>query len=312
MRLPRFLRDLIGEATLHAYDTAKAQIRVDLAESPEKVAEVLEAAAARSVASASTELRGDLERLTLFAVLFRAQADQSRRSDAVDATLGVFLTALLVVGPFAFERSPAVLDRWVIGAAFVVAISLVVVALFFVGGREPVTGLATKLAIDLRTPDNGNYKAVAAAINQAANQAFYKPTEAEENARGAAGDLAQLFIQDKVSLRLKRRLMLIALGVTIVLSGYAAFRNVVQSSTEDSDATRTSRQAVPAGPRSEDGDPGQRSSVLRTGHGTAGLTLVLCGEPPEAVTTPYRPGALPLALSPTTIPEPLLCERWER
>jgi hypothetical protein len=78
------------------------------------------------------ELCGDFERLTLLAVLFRfrAQADQSRRSDAVDATLGVFLTALLIVGRFAFERSPAVLDRWVTGASLIAAIFLVVVALF--------------------------------------------------------------------------------------------------------------------------------------------------------------------------------------
>jgi hypothetical protein len=312
MRLHRFLRDLIAAATLHAYDTAKAQLRADLADSPEKIAEVLEAAVARSAAAASTEMRGDLERLTLFTVLFRSQADQSRRSDALDATLGVFLTALLVVGPFAFERSPTVLDRWVIGSGFVTATFLVVVALFFVGGREPHPALAAKLAIDLRSPDKGNYEAVVATINQAAKHAFYKPTEAEEDARGAAGDLAQLFIQDKGSLRLKRLFIWSALGVTILLSSYAGFRDVLYSSTEDPDASRISRQAVPAGPRSKDGNPGERPSDLRTGHGAAGLTLVLCGEPPEAVTTPYRPGALPLALSPTTIPEPLLCERWKR
>ncbi len=312
MRLPRFLRELVGEATLHAYDTAKAQIRDDLAATPETIAEVLEAAAARSVTRASTEIRADLERLTLFAVLFRAQADQSRRSDAVDATLGVFLTALLVVGPFAFERSPTVLDHWVIAGGFIAATSLVVGALFFVGGREPNPLLAAKLAIDLRSPDKGNYEAVLATINQASTRAFYRPTEAEEAARGAAGDLAQLFIQDRASLRLKRLLIGIALGVTIVLSGYAGFRDVVQSSTEDSDAARISRQTVSAGPQSKDDRPRERRSDLRTGHEPAGLTLVLCGEPPEAVTTPYRPGALPLALSPTTIPEPLLCERWKR
>jgi hypothetical protein len=253
MRLPAFLRDLITAVTLRAYDTVKAQVRYDLCDAPEHFADMLEMAV--SWASVRADIRRDLERIALFSVLFRSQADQSRRSDSIDATLGVFLTALLAVGPFAFERSPSNLDRWIIGGGFVLATGAILIALFFVGGREPGPGLAAKLALDLRSDDRGSYDIIMDTTNRAATDPFFRPDQANEDARGAAGDLAHLFMQDRASLRLKRLLTYFALSVTIALSIFAGVRDVVYFRSEDVHAASIPSPALPSGRGSQSENP---------------------------------------------------------
>lgn len=75
-------------------------------------------------------------RLSTFAVLFRAQADQARRLDALDATLGVVLAMLLVVLPLALTAAHDV-DEIAVACLFTVPIGIVSRALFFHGGEVP-------------------------------------------------------------------------------------------------------------------------------------------------------------------------------
>jgi hypothetical protein len=239
------LYDLSRAISVEFCGTTTAELRTDPADA-EKWSRLLENAVLRAFATIRMEIHGDIERIALFCVLFRSQADQARRTDSMDASLGVFLTAVLVVGPFAFERSPLYLDRWIIGGGSILAAAIVGTALFFVGGREPRPGLGVKLALDLRSGIRGSYEAVAATINRAAADAFFVPDQAEEEDRGAAGDIAQLFMQDRASLQLKRRLMYLALALTVAVSIFAGYRGVIQSMAEDVHALAISGTPVPS------------------------------------------------------------------
>jgi hypothetical protein len=75
-------------------------------------------------------------RLSNFAVLFRAQADQARRLDALDATLGVVLAMLLVILPLALTTAHDI-DEIAAACIFTVPIGIVSRALFSLGGEVP-------------------------------------------------------------------------------------------------------------------------------------------------------------------------------
>jgi hypothetical protein len=82
-------------------------------------------------------------RLSTFAIVFRAQADQARRLDAMDATLGVFLGILLVILPLALTAAHDV-DEIIAASIFTVPIGIVSRALFFLGGEVPRAMLVSR------------------------------------------------------------------------------------------------------------------------------------------------------------------------
>jgi hypothetical protein len=312
MSLPQFLRDWIDAIVLRAYETTKDHLSIDLDGIPAAARSVLTSALPHMVTAIRDEVRSDLERVAMFTVLFRTQADQARRLDAVDATLGVFLTALLVVGPLALDKAPSVADRWIAVFGFGILILVVGLALFVAGGREPKADIALQLAGDLRSADRGTFEPVREALNDLRKDPFAKLSQDEANRRGAAGALARLVAQDRLVLLIKRRLLLAVAGGTLVLACIIGYRDVVQSPPEDRNGcSAISGKAASSDVRCDAADSGERRSVLRSGHPAAGLALVLCGQR-AAITTPYPPGRLPLYLAPVSVPEPLLCIRGPR
>ncbi len=165
MRLPRFLREIVATITRHAYDTAKTELQADLTGLPAAVRTVAASVAGKMVETAREDLRPDFDRIALFTILFRSQADQSRRMDSVDATLGVVLTGLLVLAPIAFEKAPTGTDKWIALIGFALLVLVIGHGLFFIGAPEPnATILAGKLLGDLKDPNNGSLEEVRAAI----------------------------------------------------------------------------------------------------------------------------------------------------
>lgn len=235
--------------------------------------------ATRAAERFGTGVRRDFERVTLFFVLFRSHADQLRLLDAADASLGVFLLALLTVAPFAFERAPNTLpDRIALGAAIAIVASLVCWALFGIRGTEEnPTLLGVKLLLDLEHPVNGTLQAVRDEINRRAHNPAYEASSAQQVERGASGDLVQLIARDRQTLRAKRRLLGTALLLTTALAAIVGYRDVVHSTPEGlgRDGYRQSALgaiaavAFPSG--SGDRNPGRRPADVRPSHAPANL-----------------------------------------
>jgi len=226
-----FLHDLIGAMTLHAYDVAKGELRADLTGGPE-TRHVAESIASCFVDATRQGLRRDFERITLFGILFRAHADQSRRMDSVDATLGVVLTALLVLAPIAFDKGPTQADKWIALVGFGLLVVTVARGLFFVRAPEAnAPALGAKLLGDLNDPVAGTLDEVRIAIRMAADPRFVA-TKNEMLRRGAAGDLVQLIAEDRERLWVKRFHLGLALAMFVALTGVIGWRDVIQSLQE--------------------------------------------------------------------------------
>jgi hypothetical protein len=275
MQLPRFLRDFITSTTLCAYGTVKGELRADVRKMLPVFAETI---SNRIVGEARENLRHDFDRVTLFGILFRSQADQSRRLDSVDATLGVLLTALLVLAPIAFEKAPTWFDRAIALGGFGLVIAVVGHALFFVGGREPdAAALGAKLLGDLQNSIYGTLEQVIIAINRTAADPRHVATKDEMVRRGAAGDLVELIAEDRRTLRRKRRRLAFALILFLALAATIGWRDVLQSPSEDSrnGAAHSHRETLGAidAPGYTTGDPESRRVDLRPGHAAAGLAL---------------------------------------
>jgi hypothetical protein len=234
MLLPRFVRDILASLPLGAFDTTKRDPSADARKTRELIDGIVKPVADVLVEAAKDELYGGFERITLFAVLFRSQADQSRRLDSVDATLGIVLTTLLALAPIAFEKAPTTADRWITFAGFAVVVLIVGRALFFVGAPEPnAVVLGGKLLGDLKDPVAGSLKEVRAAIRRSAD-ARRPLTNLELRQRGAAGDLAQIIAEDRQRLGLKRFHLGLALILFLILVLAIGWRDVVESATKDS------------------------------------------------------------------------------
>lgn len=219
---------------LDAYDVAKGEFRTDLARGPETPRHIGEAIAGYFVDAAREGLRRDFERITLFGILFRSHADQSRRMDSVDATLGVVLTAFLVLAPIAFDKGPTLLDKWIALVGFVVLVVIVARGLFFVSAQEPNAAvLAAKLLGDLKDPVAGTLEEVRTAIGMTADPRRVA-TKNEMLRRGAAGDLVQAIAENRQRLGVKRFHLGLALAMFVVLIGIIGWRDVIQSLQEDS------------------------------------------------------------------------------
>lgn len=228
MALARFVRDAVDAVIVGACETMKDRLRADFGARFEAI---------------RAELRSDVERTVLFAVLFRTQADQARRLDAVDAILGVFLTALLAVGPLALEKAPTTTDRWIAAIGFGSLVVVVGLALFLVGGRELKADIALQIAADLRSPDGGSREAIREAVNDLRRDPFAEIPQDVASRRGAAGFLAQLIAQDRLALWIKRRLLLGVAIATLALACTIGYRDVVQSPSEGThDDSGVSRQ----------------------------------------------------------------------
>ncbi len=234
MRLPRFLRDFIGAMAVHACDTAKAELRANFVDGRDTLREVAQSIVGRMFDVAREGFRRDFERVTLFGILFRSQADQSRRMDSVDATLGVVLTALLVLAPIAFDMGPTRGDKWIALAGFGLLASIVGRGLFFIVAREPkAAALGAKLIGDLKDPVAGTLEELRTAISRSAGDPQDLSTKNAAICRGATGDLIQLIAEHQRCLDLKRFHLGLALALFVVLTGIIGWRDVVQSAPED-------------------------------------------------------------------------------
>lgn len=78
MRLPGFLRDLIGAMTVHACDTAQAELRANLVDGRETLREVAQSIVGPLFDAAREDVRRNFERMTLFGLLFRSLVHHSR------------------------------------------------------------------------------------------------------------------------------------------------------------------------------------------------------------------------------------------
>jgi hypothetical protein len=214
------------------------------------------------------DFRRDFERMTLFGLLFRSQADQSRRMDSVDPTLGVVLTALLVLVPTAFQTGPTQADKWIALVGFGVLVAIVGRGLFFVVAREPdAPALGAKLLGDLKEPAAGTLEELRTAISRRAANPRWVPTKNEAIRRGATGDLIQLIAEHEHCLDLKRFHLALALSLFVVLTGIIGWRDVVQSAPEvrRNGPILSHREAMESAhpPRRAETDSGIRGPDLR-------------------------------------------------
>jgi hypothetical protein len=157
-------------------------------------------------------------RLSAFAVVFRAQADQARRLDAIDATLGAVLGMLLIILPLALTTARD-LDEVLAASIFAIPIGTVSRALFFLGGEVP----------------NGVY------VSRQFVRDFFR------GGSKATRTLTQVFEDDYVILNRKKTLLRAAyLSTVLIASGNAVLhggdldhyrRGVVYSFPEDNDAS---------------------------------------------------------------------------
>lgn len=267
MRLPGFLRELIGAMTAHACVIAKMELDAQLVDGRETLRDVAQSIVGQMFDAAREGVRRDFERMTLFGLLFRSQADQSRRMDSVDATLGVVLTALLVLAPIAFEKGPTQVDKWTALVGFGVLVAVVGRGLFFVVAREPdAPALGAKLLGDLKEPVAGTLEELRTAMSGSAKPRLV-PTKDDAIRRGATGDLIQLIAEHEHCLDLKRFHLALALSLFIVLTGIIGWRDVVQSTSEvrRNDPVRVHRKAVESAhpPRRAKTDSGIRGPDLR-------------------------------------------------
>lgn len=249
---------------LRAYDVAKGELRSDLAGGSEALRHVAEPIAGCFVDAACRGLRRDFERITLFGILFRSHADQSRRMDSVDATLGVVLTALLVLAPIAFDKGPTQVDKWFALVSFGLLVVIVARALFWIRAQEPnAAALGAKLLGDLQDPVAGTLEEVRNAITTAADSR-HVTTKNEMLRRGAAGDLVQSIAEDRQRLGVKRFHLGLALAMFVVLTGIIGWRDVIQSLQEDpgNGFVRIHREAV--GPADQARRPGANSGIRRS------------------------------------------------
>jgi hypothetical protein len=298
MKTAGVFRDLVDSLIGRAYDRFKSRLRRDLDTRQDGLGDLLGAMSSRVVTAARDGFRSDVERIAIFAVLFRTQADQARRMDAVDATFGVFLTALLVAGPLAFENAPTVADRWIAAAGFGALILLVGLGLFGISGKEPKADIALQLAADLRTAERGSYANLRDALNSLRADPFGRPPQAAAVSRGAAGAIARLIAQDRLALLVKRIILgVIAVG-TLALAVTVGVRDVIQLPPEDRHGGRasTSRQAAPSDIRRDSANPGERRVDIRAGHSAA--SLVSFGRRVRRVhVRPLRPRCNPVSRS---------------
>jgi hypothetical protein len=166
--------------------------------------------------------------------------------DSVDATLGVVLTALLVLAPIAFDKGPTQIDKWIAVAGFGVLVVIVGRGLFFVGAPETnAPALGAKLLGDLKDPVAGTLEEVRTAISAAADPRRVTAKN-EMLRRGAAGDLVQLIAEDRQRLGVKRFHLGLALAMFVALSGVIGWRDVIQSLQEDpwNGSVRIHREAL--------------------------------------------------------------------
>ncbi|MDQ6944467.1 MAG: hypothetical protein M3169_18360 [Candidatus Eremiobacteraeota bacterium] len=206
----------------------------------------------------------DFERITLFGILFRSHADQSRRMDSVDATLGVVLTALLVLAPIAFDKGPTQIDKWFALVSFGLLVVIVAWGLFMIRAQEPnAPALGAKLLGDLKDPVAGTLEEVRIAIRTAADSR-HVATKNEMLRRGAAGDLVQAIAEDRQRLGSKRFHLGVALAMFVVLTGIIGWRDVIQSLQEDpgNGVVRIHREAV--GTADQARRPGANSGIRRS------------------------------------------------
>ncbi|HEV2738008.1 MAG TPA: hypothetical protein VGU66_05445 [Candidatus Elarobacter sp.] len=268
MRLPGFLRDLIGAMTVHACDTAQAELRANFVDGRETLREVAQSIVGRLFDAAREDVRRDFERMALFGLLFRSQADQSRRVDSIDATLGVVLTALLVLAPIAFDKGPTQADKWIALVGFGVLVAVIGRGLFFVLAREPdAPALGAKLLGDLKEPVAGTLEELRSAISLSAANPRQMATKNEAVRRGATNDLVQLIAEREHCLDLKRFHLGLALSLFVVLTGIIGWRDVVQSTPEvrRNGPVRIHREVVESAhpPRRAKTDSGIRGPDLR-------------------------------------------------
>jgi hypothetical protein len=250
---------------LDAYDVAKGEFQADLGRAPETLRNVTESIAGCFVDAAREGLRKDFERITLFGVLFRSHADQARRMDSVDATLGVVLTALLVLAPVVFDKGPTRVDKWIALVGFGILVVIVARGLFFVRTPEPnAPALSAKLLGDLDDPVAGTLDEVRIAIKTAADPRCVV-TENEVRRRGAAGDLVQLIAEDRERLWEKRFHLELALAMFVALTGVIGWRDVVRSHQEDprNGLLRIHREALEPAKQQTVGRPDANSGVRR-------------------------------------------------
>ena len=218
---------------MHACDTAKSEFHASFVDGRDTIRDVAQAIVGRMFDAAREDFRRDFERMTLFGLLFRSQADQSRRVDSVDANLGVVLTALLVLAPIAFDKGPAQADKWIALIGFGVLVVVVGRGLFFVVAREPnAAALGAKLLGDLKEPVAGTLEELRTAISHSAASPRKMATRNETIRRGATGDLIQLIAEHERCLDLKRFHLGLALSLFVVLTGIIGWRDVVQSALE--------------------------------------------------------------------------------
>jgi hypothetical protein len=188
--------------------------------------------------------------------------------DSVDATLGVVLTALLVLAPIAFEKGPTQADKWIALVGFGVLVAVVGRGLFFVVAREPdAPALGAKLLGDLKEPVAGTLEELRTAISRCAAHPRQVPTKNEAIRRGATGDLIQLIAEHEHCLDLKRFHLALALSLFVVLTGIIGWRDVVPSAPEvrRNGPILVHREAVESAhpPRRAETDPGIRGPDLR-------------------------------------------------
>jgi len=178
---------------------------------------VIRGAVAPSIEGGRPAVIRHVTRLSTFAVVFRAQADQARRLDAIDATLGVVLGMLLIVLPLALTTARD-LDEIIAASVFAIPIGTVSRALFFLGGEVP----------------NGVY------VSRQFVRNFFR------GGSKATRILTQVFEDDYVILNRKKAFLraaylsavLIALGNAVLHGGDLDHyrRGVVYSFPEDNDA----------------------------------------------------------------------------
>ena len=232
--LPRHIREFVAQLTVEAYDTVKLAIREDSNDITPALGTLGRSFAGTVLDHVRSSIRADFERLVLFTILFRSQADQSRRLDSVDATLGVVLTALLVLAPLAVEHAPTTPERWAVLLGFVVLVGMIGRALFFISAPEPKpTILAAKLLGDLKAPHHGSLDEVRAAIHRVVSDPIHPLTKDEMIRRGASGDLAVAIAADRQRLRRKRFHLGLALILFLVLALIVGWRDVVSSFQEE-------------------------------------------------------------------------------
>jgi hypothetical protein len=226
MDLPGVLRDGIDAVVSRGYDTIRDRLLADFDGTRHTITDALTTSLPDLVDAIRDEVRSDVERIVIFTVLLRIQADQARRMDAVDAVLGVFLLAILAAGPLALDKSPPVADRWLAGIGFGMLIVAIGYALFFVGGREGRPTIALQFAGDLRTRRRGGFESVRIALNEL-NESAGTAVSPES---GASGNLARLIELDRSALLVKRRLLTGAAILAVILAAIVGWSDVVHSS----------------------------------------------------------------------------------